>query len=243
MCQSAAQKALKLDPELPEALTAMALYTFLFENNFEEAGPLFTKAMELAPSNVEVLQDYGTFLMLSGQCDEAIRIRSLNAELDPLNFAPSRNLANVLVNCNQFEECIDLISILKDRFQGEATHLEYYLAICHAGLGQIDLAVAAADRSSLDPGAMAPIYWLAGQKNEAWKMVGGREEIDPNYLETRVALLVLEEDYDSAMDIIEMGAKARPVITKFTLNNSFFKPLHDQPRFQALMRSMNIPGY
>ena len=90
---------------------------------------------------------------------------------------------------------------------------------------------------------MAHIYWLAGQKNEAWEMVGGREEIDPNFLEPRIVLLILEEDYDSALDIIEMGVKERPVLSKFTLNNSFFEPLHDQPRFQALMRSMNIPGY
>ena len=243
MCKAAAQKALKLDPELPEALAAMASYLFLFENRLEEARPLFVKALDLAPNSVEVLQSYSTFLMLSGQCEEAIRTRRLSAELDPLNFAPSRNLANTLVNCNQFEECIALITELKERFKGETTHLDYFLAYCQAGLGQIEDAVAAAERSSMNRGAVAPIYWLAGQKIEAWEMVGGREDIGPKNLNSRIVLLILEEEYDSAMDIIETAAKEKPVLTKFTLNNFLYDPLHTQPRFQALMRSMNIPGY
>ena len=118
MCKASAEKALNLDPELPEALAAMANYLFLFENRFEEARSLFTKALDLAPRNTEVLSSYSTFLMLSGQCDETIRIRRLRAELDPLNFAPSRELAVGLLNCNQFEEGLALINALKVRFQG-----------------------------------------------------------------------------------------------------------------------------
>ena len=67
---------------------------------------------------------------------------------------------------------------------------------------------------------------------------------DPKSIQQRVALLVLEEDYDQAMDFLEQGARSRPVLTKFAINNDFlFEPLHDLPRFCELMRSMNIPGY
>jgi len=243
MCKTAALKALELDPDLPEAQSALAEYLFLYENRVEEAQRLFAKALDTAPNNVQVLESYGTFLMLSGQCDEAIRVRRLCAELDPLNFSPSRDLANALVNCGHFEESIALINLLKDRFKGETTHLDYFLAGCYANLGQIDQAMEAAKRSGMSPRTMAPVYWLAGQKDEAWESIGGREGQDPNSVISRVFLLVFEEDYESAMDILEQGVKERPILTRFILIDPFLDPLHDQPRFRELMRSLNYPGY
>jgi TolB-like protein/tetratricopeptide (TPR) repeat protein/predicted Ser/Thr protein kinase len=240
MCEAAASKALEIDPDLPEANSEMALYLFLFENRFDEAAILMAKAMAGAPGSVDVLGDYGTFLMLSGQCEEAVAIRRREAQADPLNFGPNRNLANVLVNCQEFEECIALCNQLKVRFPDEETHMDYFMAIAYMGLGQIDKALEAGKKSP--GGYMAPIYWLSGAKDEAWQLVND-SEADPTNNLNRIALMVLEEDYDQAMDVLEEWAEARPVLAKFIINYPLFEPLHEQLRYQELMRKMNIPGY
>jgi TolB-like protein/tRNA A-37 threonylcarbamoyl transferase component Bud32/tetratricopeptide (TPR) repeat protein len=252
MCEAAARKALELDPDLPEANAALASYLFLFENRYDEADSLFKKALKLAGGNTDVLNAYRGFLYASQQCDDAIRVARRCAELDPLNFRPSRELAGTLGNCGEFEECIKLCAVLKDRFQGETTHLDYFLAFAYAGLGEMDEALAAADRSGNAKMYMANVYWLAGQKDEAWRSVGGRETIesvsvsDSTFFNLMMGanLLVLEGDYDRAMDILEQAARLSPPVTKYVIAEfSMFGPLYDQPRYRAWMHSMNIPGY
>jgi hypothetical protein len=91
-------------------------------------------------------------------------------------------------------------------------------------------------------GYLAPIYWLSGAKDKAWQLVNS-SEADPTNNLNRISLLILEEDYDQAMDVLEEWAEARPVLAKFTIPNAFYEPLRQQPRFVELMRKMNIPGY
>jgi TolB-like protein len=242
-CEAAARKAIELDPDLPEANTALATYLFLFENRYADADSLFRKALQAAPGDVDVLGLYRGFLMLTGQCGEAVAVARRAAALDPLNFAPSRELAVTLLNCDASAECIELVTVLKNVFRDSATHLDYFLAGAHAGLGQIDEAMAAVERMDLDKSSMAFVYWLAGRRDEAWELVGGRDTVDPATIQQRVALLVLEEDYDQATDLLEMGARTNPVLAKFAVVDPLFEPLRDQPRYRELMRSMNIPGY
>jgi len=244
MCEAAARKALELDPDLPEANSALARYLYLYENHWDEAQDLFAKALELDSGNVEVLLAVGAFLRMSGKCDEAIPIIRKAADLDPLNYAPSRNLSNALLNCGKFEECVRLSTELMDRFQGEATHMEYYRAFCFAGLGKMEEAMVAAVIADVSQSAMANIYWLAGRKDEAWDLVGGRDGNDPSHIQMRAMLLILEGDHDQAIDLFEQGVKVYPALTKFAILTYWIQePLKDVPRFQELMRSMNVPGY
>jgi TolB-like protein/predicted Ser/Thr protein kinase len=242
MCEAAARKAIALDPDLPAANTALATSLFLFENRYAEADSLFGKALQVAAGDVDVLGLYRMFLMLSGQCDEAVAVARRAAALDPLNTAPSRELAVTLINCNEFAECIELLRALEERF-GDAIPLNYFRAEAYLGLGQIEEAVAAADSAETGKSSVAFVYWLAGRRDEAWELVGGRETVDPSSMSIRILLLVLEEDYDQAIDLLEQFARARPVVTKFSLNFFLLEPLRDQPRYRELMRSMNIPGY
>jgi TolB-like protein len=244
MCNAAARKALELDPDLPEANAALAAYLYLFENRWDEARTLFAKALALAPGNGNVLGDYSLFLRLSGQCDEAIRMYRQAAELDPLSFAPSRELSVALLNCGKFEECIRLSTTLMKRFEGESTHLEYFLAFSYAGLGKMEEALAAAENADVSRDGMASVYWLAGRIDEAWELVGGRDGNDPAKSHMRAILLILEGDYDQAIDLFEMAVKVYPVVTKFyVLGDFILGALGDLPRFQAFLRSMNVPGY
>jgi serine/threonine protein kinase/tetratricopeptide (TPR) repeat protein len=244
MCEAAAREAIDLDPDLPEANAALAHYLYLYEHRWDEAQALFTKAMELDPGNVEVLMAYAPFLWMSGQCDEGIRLFQKAADLDPLNYAPSQGTANALLNCGKFEECIQLSNVLLDRFQGETTHLEYFMAFCYAGLGKMEEAMAAAKIAKTSQAGMANVYWLAGRKAEAWNLVGGRYGDDPSKFKMRALLFSLEGDYDQAIDLYEQSLKAYPALTTFFILTSFAQePLKDAPRFQELMRSINVPGY
>ncbi len=244
MCEAAARKSMELDPDLPEANTALARYLYMYENRWDEAQALFTRALELGPGNAEVLDGFGGFLWLSGQCDEGIGILQKAADLSPLNFGPSRQLASALLNCGEFEECIRLTTLLMDRFQGETTHMNYFLAWSYAGLGKMDEAVAATENGVVSLDALTYVYWLAGRKDEAWDLAGGRDGNDPSQVHNKAILLMLEGEHDQAIDLFEQGLNASPALTKFYMLNKLVQDLlKDEPRFKELMRSMNVPGY
>ncbi len=244
MCEAAARKAMELDPDSPEANTALARYLYMYENRWDEAQALFTKAMELDQGNAQVLDGFGIFLWLSGQCDEGIRVLQKAADLNPLSFGASRNLANAMLNCGKYEESIQLTTALMDRFQGETTHMKYFLALSYASLGKMEEAVAAVESEGVMLDAKVYVYWLAGRKDEAWDLAGGRDGNNPAQAHNRASLLILEGDHDQAIDLFEQALKAYPALTKFTiLTYSVQEPLKDEPRFQELMRSINAPGW
>ena len=80
---AAAQRALDLDPQLPEAHLAMAEVLFKDLVDMEEAGAHYRQALVLSPRNSEILHDYATYLITLGRNDEALEYAKRSLELDP----------------------------------------------------------------------------------------------------------------------------------------------------------------
>ncbi len=85
--RAAAERALALEPDLPEALVAMAY--ILGSMNWDMAGSLrlIRKALALAPGDAEVAHAGAIFMLCNGYFDEALALARRVSELDPLNDA------------------------------------------------------------------------------------------------------------------------------------------------------------
>ncbi len=81
--RAAAQRALQLDPSLPEAHLAMADVLFLDLVNWERAGEEYRRALLLNPGDSEILHDYGMYLVALGRFDEGLEYARRARELDP----------------------------------------------------------------------------------------------------------------------------------------------------------------
>jgi len=80
---AAAQKALELDPNLPTALHAMGNnLSFRFE--WAKAQDYYERALQLDPDSSDIMEDYATLLLDSGQLDEASSVVERMLSLDPL---------------------------------------------------------------------------------------------------------------------------------------------------------------
>jgi Tfp pilus assembly protein PilF len=80
------KKAVKLDPKNPYALKGLGV-TYLALNNYPEAIECFRKALEINPYYVDVHNDLGTALVLSGKVTEGI-VEFTTAFNDPTNPTP-----------------------------------------------------------------------------------------------------------------------------------------------------------
>jgi Tfp pilus assembly protein PilF len=83
--RAAAQKALQLDPDLPDAHEAMGNVLANFDWNWSAGEKEFQRAIELDPNLPDPLNDYSYFLVLQGRLPEAIASIERAAALDPLN--------------------------------------------------------------------------------------------------------------------------------------------------------------
>jgi DNA-binding winged helix-turn-helix (wHTH) protein/TolB-like protein len=81
--RAAAQRALQLDPSLPQAHLAMA--DVLFEDlvDWEGAGVEYQRAVLLSPGDAEILHDYGMYLVALGRFDKGLEYARKARELDP----------------------------------------------------------------------------------------------------------------------------------------------------------------
>ncbi len=83
-----AETALELDPTLGLAHDALA-QTYRFSLRWAEAEEAFERAIELAPNDPQILQQFSTFSMNIGQFDDAINTARRLGELDPSSGLPA----------------------------------------------------------------------------------------------------------------------------------------------------------
>ena len=85
--------ALKLDPQLPEALISLAEKKAYFDYEWDTANELFKKAIQTSPANARVRQWYGEFLVAQEKFSEAKTELNSALELDPLSLTAQTALA------------------------------------------------------------------------------------------------------------------------------------------------------
>ncbi len=105
--KAAAQRALGLDPRLPEGHTWSAVLSFLFDWDPPAAESFFRRAIEIRPDHPIAHAWYAVFLMARGRHDEAIARSVHAAELDPLAFTVQALVGQCLYFAGRFEEALD----------------------------------------------------------------------------------------------------------------------------------------
>src|SRR5205085_3204338 len=83
--RAAAERALALEPDLPEALVALALVCNGHDWNFDKAAELLQRALALAPGNASVLQSAAMNARMRGRTDESDALLNRAIALDPLS--------------------------------------------------------------------------------------------------------------------------------------------------------------
>lgn len=83
--RAAAERALALDPKLPEAHATLAMMRNVYDWNFPDAERAFQRAIELDPGYATTRLYYGVFLAARGRLKESQEQLDQAAEIDPLS--------------------------------------------------------------------------------------------------------------------------------------------------------------
>jgi tetratricopeptide (TPR) repeat protein len=107
LAESAADRALQLDPELAEAHLAKGLYIYRVLRDYPAALGELQVARELAPGEAEILSWIGTIWKRQGKFESAANILQRALRMDPYNPTVPAELAIVYRSMGEFSQALD----------------------------------------------------------------------------------------------------------------------------------------
>jgi TolB-like protein/Flp pilus assembly protein TadD len=238
--QSAAEMAIKLDPLLPEAYTALGT-AYARNGQWTRAEPSFRRALEIEPNSSFAHGSLALFALLPlGRIKEAVREMSVAEENDPLSPRAHRDLAGVLFSAGRLDEAAaQCESLPADSFWwGEC------LGRVRVAQGRVAEAIPLLAGSRTDNwGYLAYAYAKSGRRVEAEKLMAEAPILHPNRrgpFQFALAYAGLK-DRDRTVEQLERMAGVGPVRLGFTLNSPEFAFVRSDARVKSLRRNLGLP--
>jgi len=168
----AAETALRLAPNLADAIGSMGLYYYYVEKNYDEALHWLDRAREIAPNDAKLVDATALVKRRQGKLDETIALQKRQAELDPLNVNLWVGLARSYRG-------------LRDMEQARA---------------MLDRALAISPNDAMVIATKAETYLAAGEVEKSWAMLRG-EKLGPGDEGFGVLfnIILARRDYDEAI--------------------------------------------
>ncbi|HEY2845226.1 MAG TPA: tetratricopeptide repeat protein [Bryobacteraceae bacterium] len=172
--ESAAQRALELDPASAEALSALAFIRSVFDWKWEEAETLYRRAIAINPSYAKARHWFGVDLLaLLGRFDEAEQQVRLARELDPLSLILSEGIAYVRMLRTDYQGAIDdfrQVIVLDPAFYKGYSGLGRVFSLMgdyDQALAMLEKALSIAGEVPSIVGALGQTLALAGKQDQA----------------------------------------------------------------------------
>jgi len=247
--EQSAAKALELDHNLGEALTALGNVKH-YNWNWAAAEQDFKRAIELNQNYANAYNFYASYLMCNGRADDSIAASNRARELDPFSLSISVQRGFLLENARRYDEAI---AQLRSVIEMDPNHYQAYWTLGHtyAANKQFDEAVAAAEKavvlSERVPGALGILglaYGLAGRKAEANKVLDELLKLNETRYVTPAALVNVYiglGEKDKAFEWLEKAYQERSNYVAYLKVFPILDPLRSDPRFADLVRRVGLP--
>ena len=247
LAKQAAARAVELDDELAEAHGISGLVRFVFDFDWTGAEREFLKAIELSPSSAEVHDHYSWLCASLERYDDAVREVRLAHELDPLMV--QSDVATTLLRAGRIEEAIKEArrGLQADPGATRCHSILGWALILHgenaAGIAELEHAVALTPDATLFLSQLGQAYALTGSIGKARQILGQlreratREFVSPYHFAYVHAGL---GEADAAIDWLERAFERRSGAIYGIKGSFLFRNLRGHPRFESLLRRMNL---
>jgi len=247
--KAAATTALRLDPDLVEAMTSIGKVLCWYEWNFSDAEQQLRRAVLLNPNYTEAHWTFGSVLPAVGALGEAIAEMRKAITLDPLHPHHSRWLGRFLLFAKDYDAAIT---------QSQKTielHADYFHAYLDTGSaylaqGKPDQALEWFQRGqklessvrsydALIVRALAPL----GRREEAEEILSRLEsESRQHYVRSEVLAMgyAAVGELDKAFNLLERAVQARSAGLIYLHLDPGYEPLRADPRFGALVSRIGL---
>ncbi len=247
--KAAATRALQLEPDLPEALTALGKILGWYEWDFAGAERTLRRAVALSPNDGDAHYGLASVLPTVGQLGEAITVMRRALVLDPLDPAYSRWIARFLLYAGDYSGAIAQGEKIVEL--GEEYFLAYLdIGSAHLAQGHPELALEwyrkgqmmASSVRSYDAFIVRALAEL-DRRDEAEEILARLEReskehyVRPEFMAMGYAWL---GDMDRAFGFLERAFQTRSAGLIFLHVDPGYKPLRGDPRFDQLVKRIGL---
>ena len=245
--REAADRAIALDPELGEAHSVNALLMMVHDYDWDGAERAFKRALELNPGAAEIHDHYGWLCGALERYDEAIALVKRAQELDPL--VHRSDVCSTLIRAGRYEEALEAADLAVafaptyGRAHSTRAWACYFLGRFDEAVAGIEHAVALNPGHTLYLGQLGEMYGLTGRTELARDVLEQMEQMArERYVSHYHMAYVLTGlgEYDRALDHLERAYEERGGGLYGMKGSYLFVPLRPDPRFQALLRKLNL---
>jgi len=245
--RASAALALALDDELAEAHGIEGLIRLVFDFDWEGAEREFLKALEISPGSAEVHDHYSWLCSSLQRYDDALREVRRARELDPLTARS--DVATMLLRAGRVDEA--------QEDARRSVELEPGFSRCHSTLGwalilhgQHAEGLAALERAvELSPGdtlflaQLGQACALTGDVEQARRILSRLHDMAAHAFVSPYHFAYVHTglgEADEAIDWLEQAFARRSGAIYGVKGSFLFTSLHTHPRFEALLRKMNL---
>ncbi len=237
--KEAARKALEFDENLAEAHNSLAFATCCYNWDWPAAERGFQHARELNPNVATIHLWYAFLLANQGRFEEALTAMRRARELDPVTAVVNVGLGYCLLLSRRYAEALD---DLKPALELDPFHplTNFALGTVYACLGEKDRALATFQNIPMTPWRLGATGWLLGgmgKRDEAAALLGQLAET-PAFWKALIHLGL--EEHDLALTHLEADFTNHEAILTFLMHFPILDPIRSHPRFQTILRKMNI---
>jgi serine/threonine-protein kinase len=248
--KEAATLALEKDDRLPEGHGALAMAKLHFDWDFAGAEQEFERALELNPSNADVRHDYAHYLMAMGRVAESEAESKRAVELDPVGNGLNSCLCWHSFAARDYNQAVRLaMKYLRSQPNDPWEHTILGWTYEQKGMpteaiAELKKAVEATQSDAFFLAALGHAYASAGKRQEAEQVLqtlssrAKKSYVSPFDL---ALIHVALRQKDQAFVLLDKAVAERSTFLVYSKWEPRLDPLRSDPRFQALLRKINLP--
>jgi len=247
--RAAALKAVELDDSLADAHLRLAAVFTWTDFAFRDAEREYKRTLELDPNDPTARALYGHLLMILGRPAEAIPQTERAVATDPLDVGSRVFHAFALFYARRYDEATAQARAALRLQPGHPGALGALVQTAHMKQQYADVVAAAATMyeatgrpdvaEALKKGYAEVGYAAAWRQATAVELAKYGDE--PGVALDAAENYAIAADRARALDLLERAYKERVPGITYIGCNPLFDPLRAEPRFQALLRQMNLP--
>jgi serine/threonine-protein kinase len=246
-----AAKALEADPEFADAHAAIGFMAALCDFRWQDGLDALDAALQLNPACglAHFWRSYLLFLL--GSEEEALAAIQRAVEIDPLRALFHTYLATYSLLLGRPEQALDHGRRGLDVDPGFPPNI-HIVGETHSLLGRHEEGAAMIEKTlaGVPPGyfyaaLLAWVYVRSGRRDDADRLrVSLDERAKHQYVPsgTRAFLAAALDDPDSALTYLEEAIRERDPNIPLWMRSQYFRALQGSPRFDQLLKSMNLRG-
>ena len=260
--EQALDKALAINPNLPEVHASLAGFSLFYDWDWSNAEREFQRAISLASGDAEVYHWYGFLLTITGQHEKAIETGRRATELDPLSGVVRTALGWKYYYAGQYDKAIDqfyqameIDTVFKDAQGGlgRASGDNYIngaigraleqKGMYQEAIAQTNIALAGDKRNPVHLSALAHCLAVSGKKDEAQSILDPILEASQQRFVPAYYIAVIYAglgDKDNAFRWLEKAYDDRVAQVIYANVDPRLDVLRADPRFAQLIKRLRL---